>query len=152
MTKTLKKPTQRSQDHVDIRRLLLAHFVQTGDGLTVKDLAAKLTWNESRVRRALTSDSGFSEGLDQHSEGRANKSRDYPMWDAPGGHLVQVYEPDKDALRAALQDTAELVEEIVAYADDNLPYAFNDTEGARLLSRTNADTGTGRFRRRPVVA
>ena len=90
--------TAREEDSKTIREVLLNEFVKDGKSLTVKQLAVLTGWSETRVRRALTSDSGFSDGLKVRKESRTSYSRDYPMFES-GAHTVNVYLPDLEALR-----------------------------------------------------
>lgn len=124
MTTKTKPSNKPERDKAHLNRTVLLHFVQTGESLTKDQLAAKLGWSPEGVHRSLPKDK------------RGNA--DVDVIDGWGA-----YAPTKDALRAALQDTAELVEDLAAYAN-GLPYGFDDKEGEAILARTSE---TAPFRR-----
>jgi hypothetical protein len=74
-------------------------FLETGKALDAPEIAKKLGWSESKVRRILRAHGGSVDGVAVREEGRASYSRAYRGMEA-GAHRVSVYRPTLEALRA----------------------------------------------------
>jgi len=84
MTTTLLTPNQ-----ITLRAAIVAHYLETGHDCTVKEIAAKLAWSESKVRNALNNEHGFClPGLRPDDETRTSYSTHYKMFSqgGPQGH------------------------------------------------------------------
>jgi len=82
-----------------VRSAIVAMFLETGEDVTIKVIAARLGWTETKTRRHLTGDDGFlPDGIQQREAGRTSYSKDYPGTEA-GAHKVSVYGPTRAFLR-----------------------------------------------------
>jgi len=89
-----------------VRDAIVAMFLETGEDVTVKVIAARLGWTETKVRRHLTGASGFVvEGIQRHEEGRVSHSKDYRGFEV-GAHKVFVYGPTRAFLRGMIKGGA----------------------------------------------
>lgn len=97
MTTKPLTPTQET-----LRDAIVAHYLETGNDCTVKEIATKLQWSESKVRKLLNDAHGFCvEGLRVSEESRTSYSTHYTMF-AHGAHRVAVYGPTRAYLRGLL--------------------------------------------------
>lgn len=97
------KPLTPAQE--TLRDAIVAHYLETGNDCTVKEIAARLTWSESKVRKLLNDAHGFCvEGLHVSEETRTSYSTHYTMF-AQGAHKVAVYGPTRRYLRELLNAT-----------------------------------------------
>lgn len=86
------------EDKQAILRLVTDRFIAEGRDSTVAEIAARLCWGESRVRKLLARP---LEGLRVGQESRPSHSRDYPGMEA-GTHRVWVYGPTREHLSSLL--------------------------------------------------
>ncbi len=76
-------------------------FLDDGEDHTIKEIAAKLGWTESRVRKIISDAHGCPEGLHTREETRTSYSTNYRFM-ASGAHKVWVYGPSREYLRSLL--------------------------------------------------
>ena len=92
----------KKTEKTEVRDAIVAAWIETGEDITVKVIAALLGWSEAKVRRHLTDASGFVvEGFQRREEGRTSYSRDYRGFES-GSHKVSVYGPTREFLRQML--------------------------------------------------
>jgi len=84
-----------------IRSTVVEAFLETGKAVDAAQIAERLGWSVSKVRRVLKDAHGCVTGLVTYQEGRQSHSRDYPAFTA-GAHKVWVYEPGQGTLRALI--------------------------------------------------
>lgn len=82
-----------------IRSTVVEAFLETGKALDVPEIAQRLSWSDSKVRRILRAHGGSVNGVSAREESRESHSRNYPGM-ASGRHNVWVYRPTLEALRA----------------------------------------------------
>jgi hypothetical protein len=89
---------QRREGHeAQIRDTVFNRYVETKEGMTIKDIAAAMAMNESWVRRYIHDPKrggATPKGIEWTSEWRTTYSKDYPSMEA-GVAQVRVYEPTK---------------------------------------------------------
>jgi len=93
----------RKLDQKDLAPLvgaIIGAYLATGKDLTARELAARMCWTESKVRRYLTAGPGGGppDGIRAFKEARTSYSRDYPGMEA-GVHQVTTYGPTRERLR-----------------------------------------------------
>lgn len=81
-----------------LRDAVVEAYLETGKALDVKEIATRMGWSESKVRKVFTAAGGCVTGLDLRQEGRESYSRNYPGMTA-GAHKVWVYMPTRQTLR-----------------------------------------------------
>lgn len=84
-----------------LKDTIVAHWLDVGHDLTVREIAVYIGKNDSFVRRMLNKHGGSLPGLQATRESRPSRSRDYPMFRS-GGHRVWVYGPTRQTLRDRL--------------------------------------------------
>ena len=86
-----------------IRDAVTSHYVETGDGMDVAQIAEACGVSPSTIRRCLNlrEHGGNVPGLGSHKESRQVQSRDYPGM-LHGFTTVWVYEPTKRHVREIL--------------------------------------------------
>jgi predicted transcriptional regulator len=82
--------------------VVVERYLEEMVGSTVKEIAAKLGWSESKVRRVVDDRSGV-DGLTSAEEGRSSYSTAYRMMEA-GVHKVRVYYPTRQKLAALVNE------------------------------------------------
>ncbi len=96
-------------DAATIRDDIREHYITKKEGSTVKEIAARLKWSETKIRRLLDTGPGI-EGVTSREEGRASYSKAYRMMEA-GAHKVRVYYPTLDYMVALVRDLRARVAE-----------------------------------------
>jgi DNA-binding IclR family transcriptional regulator len=86
-----------------IRTTALEAFLETGKALDVNEIATRLGWSASKVRRVLVGAHGCVDGLMAHQESRASYSMSYRNTQS-GAHRVWVYKPTLETLRDMIND------------------------------------------------
>jgi hypothetical protein len=81
---------------------VLETWLQTGEALSAQQIAEGMGRSVASVRRVLQDNKGFvCANLTARQEHRQSFSRSYTDF-ATGSHKVWVYEPSREALRAAI--------------------------------------------------
>jgi AraC-like DNA-binding protein len=83
-------------------------YLETGEGLCVKQIAARLGWSESTVRGVIDHHHGITPRLRCYQDARTSYSKDYPGMSA-GVHKVWAYIPGRDTLRQMVLDLRKKV-------------------------------------------
>lgn len=87
-----------SENATKLVEAVVEGYLEGGKGLTVKQIAPRLGWSESKVRRVLDEGHGLLEGLTLHKESFTSHSTDYRMMES-GSHQAWVYYPTMFKLR-----------------------------------------------------
>jgi len=112
----------RKLDQKDLAPLvgaIIGAYLATGKDLTARELAARIGWPESKVRRYLTAGPGGGppDGIRTFSEARTSYSRDYPGMEA-GAHKVTTYGPTRERLRDFILLLQKIEQRERAYGPD----------------------------------
>lgn len=86
-----------------IKEAVVEAFLETGKALDANDIAARLGWSVSKVRRLISEAHGCVDGLIAREDRRESHSRNYAAFTA-GVHKVWVYLPSMETLRAMIND------------------------------------------------
>lgn len=95
-----KENVKRTEETQALVHAATRFYLETGNDPTVADLAARLGWTESKIRRLLTAAHGCPMGLTYRTEERPSYEKNYGM--QRGVHKVSTYGPSRDRLRALI--------------------------------------------------
>ena len=88
---------------VEIKVAVVEAFLETGKALDATEIAARLGWSVSKVRRVISEAHGCVDGLVAREDRRESQSRNYAAF-TTGAHKVWVYLPTMETLRAMIID------------------------------------------------
>lgn len=91
--------TDSGAAEIVIRDAVVEAFLETGKALAAPEIAKRLGWSVSKVRRVMAENGGCVRGLQTYQEHRPSESRNYPGM-LTGAHKVWLYKPSLEALRA----------------------------------------------------
>lgn len=84
---------------LQIRSTVVEAFLESGKALDAAQIAERLGWSVTKVRRVLNDAHGCVEGLETYQDTRESHSRNFPGF-TQGAHKVWVYRPTLSTLRA----------------------------------------------------
>jgi hypothetical protein len=84
---------------IAIRDAVVEAFLEAGKALDASEIARRLGWSVSKVRRVMGDNGGCVRGLQTYQDHRPSESRNYPGM-VTGSHKVWLYKPSLEALRA----------------------------------------------------
>ena len=87
-----------STREVELRKAIIDHYLETGKGATVADIAKRLSLSEGAVRKSLAVVHGMPKGTHAQKESKERYSRDYPMFQV-GYTTFYAYYPNLETLR-----------------------------------------------------
>lgn len=76
------------------------HFIETGEDVSVKEIAEIMGWSESRVRSVI--EDVWRHDIIARKDSRTSYSKNYRGFDA-GAHVVWVYGPSRSRMRKMIQ-------------------------------------------------
>jgi hypothetical protein len=76
-------------------------FLETGKAVDAPQLAERLGWSVSKVRRIIAANHGSVDGVSVRQEGRESLSKSY-QGHVTGAHKVWVYRPNYGTLRTLI--------------------------------------------------
>ena len=86
-----------------VKTAVVEAFLETGKSLDANEIATRLDWSVSKVRRIMADAHGCVDGLVVTEEHRPSYSRNYASMQS-GSHKVWVYEPTLATLRAMINE------------------------------------------------
>lgn len=82
----------------ELARAITAHYLETGKDCTVAEIAARLEWSESKVRKVLAGCGGAPAGCHTYKDSAPSYSTAYRNFQS-GAHVVWKYGPSRETLR-----------------------------------------------------
>lgn len=98
---TAEQQAKKDSNEFAIRNAVVEGYLETGKCLDAKDIAARLKWSESKVRRVLDEAHGAPNGIMASQDHRESFSKYYRSFQS-GAHKVWVYAPALWLLRDML--------------------------------------------------
>jgi hypothetical protein len=86
-----------------VRTAVIEGYLETGKALDIKEIATRLEWSESKVRRVIADAHGCVDGLQTWQEHRESYSRNY-RGITSGAHKAWVYSPSSETLRGMINE------------------------------------------------
>lgn len=86
-----------------VKGAVVEAFLETGKALDAQEIATRLGWSVSKLRRVMTEAHGCVDGLVPSQEYRPSYSANYASMQS-GAHKVWVYEPTLETLRAMINE------------------------------------------------
>jgi hypothetical protein len=89
-----------------VRDAVVAYYLETCKSITVKELAPRLRWSESKLRRVFDEHRGSVDGITARHEVRESHERNYDS--VHGAHKAWVYQPALWELRRRLLEATKV--------------------------------------------
>lgn len=93
-----QKANAAKADGAKIADVVYVAFMETGDDIDVKEIAKRIGWSESKIRRVMSDNHGVPRGVTVSDESRPTYSRSYPTMQS-GYVKVNVYGPTRSEMR-----------------------------------------------------
>ena len=95
--------TSKLNDMTAVRDAIVEGYLETGKAMDVPQIATRLQWSDSKVRRVISDAAGAVNGTYAKQETRESYSRSYRMMQS-GSHKAWTYLPTLQHLRELIRD------------------------------------------------